>query len=69
MPEAGAGIFEQSMGARNQVGIGFSYLPARLHRLAESLPWNRFLGFIEVSEYRLGMLTPPVHINNFKIRK
>ncbi len=29
-----AGIFEQSMGARNQVGKGFSYRPARLHRLA-----------------------------------
>jgi hypothetical protein len=42
------GIFEQFMGARNQVGIGFSYRPARLHRLAESIPWNRFLGSIEV---------------------
>jgi hypothetical protein len=42
------GIFEQYMGARNQVGIGFSYRPARLHRLAESIPWNRFLGSIEV---------------------
>jgi hypothetical protein len=41
-----AGIFEQSMGARNQVGIGFSYQPARLLRLAESVPWNRFLGSI-----------------------
>jgi hypothetical protein len=45
---ASAGIFEQSMGARNQVGIGFSYRPARLHRLAESIPKNRFLGSIEV---------------------
>jgi hypothetical protein len=26
-----AGIFEQYLGARNQVGIGFSYQPARLH--------------------------------------
>jgi hypothetical protein len=25
-----AGIFEQSMGARNRVGIGLSYRPARL---------------------------------------
>jgi hypothetical protein len=48
-----AGIFEQSMGARNQVGIGFSCRPARLHRLAESIPWNRFLGSIEVKKYRL----------------
>ncbi len=29
-----AGIFEQSMGARNRVGIGLSYRPARLHRPA-----------------------------------
>ncbi len=26
------------MGAGNQVGIGLSYRPARLHRLAESIP-------------------------------
>jgi hypothetical protein len=36
-----AGIFKQSMGARNRVGIGLSYRPARLHRLAEL-----FLGII-----------------------
>jgi hypothetical protein len=28
-----AGIFKQSMGARNRVGIGLSYRPARLHSL------------------------------------
>ncbi len=39
-----AGIFKQSMGARNRVGIGLSYWPARLHRRAELIPWNRFLG-------------------------
>ncbi len=33
-----AGILKQSMGARNRVGIGFSYRPARLHSLAESVP-------------------------------
>ncbi len=38
-----AGILEQSMGARNRVGIGLLYLPARLHRLCgidslESIP-------------------------------
>ncbi len=43
-----AGIFKQSMGARNRVGIGLSYRPAKLHRLAEILPWNRFLGSIKV---------------------
>jgi hypothetical protein len=37
-----AGILEQSMGARNRVGIGLSYWSARLHRLEESIPWNRF---------------------------
>ena len=43
-----AGIFKQSMGARNRLGIGLSYRPARLHRLAEFIPWNRFLGSINV---------------------
>ncbi len=48
-----AGIFKQSMGARNRVGIGLSYRPARLHRLAKFIPWNRFLGSINVWKYRL----------------
>jgi hypothetical protein len=46
-----AGILEQSMGARqcrHRVGIGLSYRPARLHRLAEFIPWNRFLGSINI---------------------
>jgi hypothetical protein len=43
-----AGIFKQSMGARNRVGIGLSYRPDRLHRLAELIPWNRFLGSLKV---------------------
>ncbi len=38
-----AGILKQSIGARNRVGIGLSYRSARLHRLAEFIPWNRFL--------------------------
>ncbi len=33
-----AGILEQSMGDRNRVGIGLVYWPARLYRLAESIP-------------------------------
>jgi hypothetical protein len=45
---AGAGIFKQSMGARHRVEIGLSYRPARLHRLAEFIPWNRFLGSVNV---------------------
>jgi len=43
-----AGIFKQSMGARNRAGIGLSYRPARPHRLAEFIPWNQFLGSINV---------------------
>jgi hypothetical protein len=43
-----AGIFKQSMGARNRVGIGLSYWPARLHSLAELVPWNRFLGSLKM---------------------
>jgi hypothetical protein len=43
-----AGIFKQSMGARNQVEIGLSYRPARLLSLAELVPWNRFLGSLKV---------------------
>jgi hypothetical protein len=43
-----AGIFIQSMGSRNRVGIGLMYRPARLHRLAEFIAWNRFLGSINV---------------------
>jgi hypothetical protein len=37
MCKSSARIFEQSMGARNQVGIGFLYRPARLQRLVESI--------------------------------
>jgi hypothetical protein len=29
---------KESMGARNREGRGLSYRPARLHRLAESIP-------------------------------
>jgi hypothetical protein len=51
--EYGAGILKQSMGAGNRVGIGLSYLPARLHRLAEFIPRIRFLGSINVQKYGL----------------
>ncbi len=34
------------MGTGNRGGKGLSYRPARLHRLAEFIPWNRFLGSI-----------------------
>jgi hypothetical protein len=42
-----AGIFIQFVGAGNRVGIGLSYWPVRLHRLAEMIPWYRFLAFFE----------------------
>jgi hypothetical protein len=41
------------MGARHRVGIGLLYRPARLHRLAEFIPWNRFRGPIHVQKYQL----------------
>ncbi len=28
-----------------------SYRPVRLHRLAESIPWNRFLGSLKVYKF------------------
>jgi hypothetical protein len=36
--------FLNNLWARNRVGIGLSCRPTRLHRLAEFIPWNRFLG-------------------------
>jgi hypothetical protein len=41
------------MGARHRVGIGLLYRPARLHRLTEFIPWNRFRGPIHVQKYQL----------------
>jgi hypothetical protein len=47
-PRISGGILEQSIEDKNRVGIGFSYQPAKQHKLAESFPWNRFLGFLNV---------------------
>ncbi len=52
-----AGIFKQSMGALNRVGIGLSYRPARLHSLAELVPWIRFLGSLKVQKLGLRIKT------------
>ncbi len=41
-------FFKQSREARNRVGIGLSYQPASLNRLAELIPWSRFLGSLKV---------------------
>jgi hypothetical protein len=48
-------IRKQSMGARNRVGIGLSYRPARLHSLAELVLWNRFLGSLKVYKFGLSL--------------
>jgi hypothetical protein len=40
-------------GARNRVGTGLSYRPVRLQSLAESVPWNRFLGSLKVKKFGL----------------
>jgi hypothetical protein len=39
------------VGARNRGGIGLSYWQARLYRLAELIPWNQFLGPINLKKY------------------
>ncbi len=46
--QSGAGILKHSMEDRHRAGIGLSYRPARLQRLAEPIPWNRFLGSLNV---------------------
>jgi hypothetical protein len=48
---------QQSVGARNWVGAELSYRPARLHRLTESIPWNRFLKPLKVNKYRLSRMS------------
>ncbi len=46
--ETCAGILEQFIGGyRNRVVIGLSYPSAGLHRLADSIPWNRFMGSLK----------------------
>ncbi len=49
--------FRTVYGARNKVGIRLSYRPATLHRLAESIPWNRFLGSVNVYKFGLWRVT------------
>jgi hypothetical protein len=51
-----AGIFKQSMGTRNRVGVGLSYRPARLKRLAKLIPWNRYLDFLKVEKLGSGFV-------------
>jgi hypothetical protein len=49
------------MGARNQVGIGLSYRPARLHSLAELVPLNRFWRSLKVKKF--GLCTTKTYID------
>jgi hypothetical protein len=48
--EYSAGILEQSIGARNREEILWLLYRSvsLLHRLAESMPWDEFLGFLKV---------------------
>jgi hypothetical protein len=48
----------ESMGARYRVGIGWSYRPARLHSLAELVPWNKFLGSLKRLKIRALLARP-----------
>jgi hypothetical protein len=43
-----ARIYQQYMGPRNRVGIGWSYLGPPLPRLAELIPGNQFVGSLKV---------------------
>jgi hypothetical protein len=45
--------FRTIYGARNRVRIRLSYRPAGIHRLAETIPWNRFLGSFIVHKFGL----------------
>jgi hypothetical protein len=60
-----AGIFKQSIGARNRVGIELSFRLARLQSLAELVPWNRFLGSLKVRNFGL---RNPCCITNYKLQ-
>ncbi len=53
-----AGIFEQSMGARNRVEKGLSCRPAMLRRLAESTPWNRLHKSLKIPPQDRDATTP-----------
>jgi hypothetical protein len=47
-----AGIFNNLWGLGIEQDIGL-HQPARLHRLAESILWNRFLGSLKVEKFGL----------------
>jgi hypothetical protein len=43
-------------GYRNRIGIGLSYWFASIHRQAELIPWNQFLGSLKVKKFGLCLL-------------
>ncbi len=45
-------FYNNLWGLRNRVGLGLSYRPVRLYRLAESIPWNPFLDSLKVQKFR-----------------
>ncbi len=47
------GIDSQPRGTVRQPYL--TYRAARLNRLAESIPWNRFLGFLDLNVYKYGL--------------
>jgi hypothetical protein len=46
------------MEARNRAGLGLSCRPARLHRLAEWIPWIRLLGSLKVKKIPAQIRSP-----------
>ncbi len=72
-PHICTGNLEQSMGARNRVGIGLSYRPAMLHRQTESIPWNWFpvLDFITIKRARnwigIGLSYQPAWLQQYRL--
>ncbi len=63
---ASAGIFKQSVGARNRVRnrVIVSSRPARQPRLAELIPRNRFLGSLKVLKFGLWLLVGRITARN-----
>ncbi len=56
------------MGARNRVGIGLSYRPARLHRLAEIYSLESILGLLKSKKIRalIGQCRNPIQHENWR---
>ena len=50
------GIDSRSLAGRHDNPILSTGLPNRLHKLAESIPWNRFLGSLNVYKFGLCFL-------------